>query len=496
LCTGWKLELRKVFALLLAREFPVLELDDFIGTFTMHGQPINPREQQDAMEFMQIILDLPDGVLQPFHATLIHKYRGVEIPFSSEVSEPVFPLSLSLGNVTTLNAALDALAIEEIIPNYVVDTMGQQTTVRHTVELGNLPDILFIQLDRFHYDAGKREKICKRFEFPLQLELKRCSYRLVGVLLHFGTAEIGHFYTIGFNGEWYNFNDADVFRYAITGLPLEAFGRDDDPQCHCAYILCYFNSDLPKQELLPESLHLAREAGQKMRRTALACSPAFHRIAITSQDPAFLYLYFFNIVMHMSDAEKCHQIRLQLTQSMLATGQSAQIAQLLAGDSTTVVMLYHLCHSFDILTIWTDFLKSLVRNAPAVMCVTVSLLLRALKIYVSIIMDDVVGLFVDVAQAFVSLGPAQLNLAQSTQWHVDLILFLFEWYKSHTDFSTVNFAPVFKLLMYFVPAFTPPFLNDLQNLSDFIVQSPAHAEAFFELLQCIGNCKFHFSWTK
>jgi ubiquitin C-terminal hydrolase len=48
------------------------------------------------------------------------------------------------------------------------------------------------------------------------------KYRLVGVLVHSGTAESGHYYSYIRDGEkWYEFN--------IANLKSETFGGDDSP---------------------------------------------------------------------------------------------------------------------------------------------------------------------------------------------------------------------------------------------------------------------------
>jgi ubiquitin C-terminal hydrolase len=56
------------------------------------------------------------------------------------------------------------------------------------------------------------------------------KYRLVGVLVHSGTAESGHYYSYIRDGEkWYEFNDSMVSEFNIANLKSETFGGDDSP---------------------------------------------------------------------------------------------------------------------------------------------------------------------------------------------------------------------------------------------------------------------------
>ena len=79
--------------------------------------------------------------------------------------------------------------------------------------LSKLPNILIIHLQRivFNFDTYLNEKINSKFEFPKYLNMKKYTegsssqsdseyeYDLIGVVIHYGFAEAGHYYSIMLN---------------------------------------------------------------------------------------------------------------------------------------------------------------------------------------------------------------------------------------------------------------------------------------------------------
>lgn len=70
------------------------------------------------------------------------------------------------------------------------------------------------------------------------MEKQYYKYRLRGVVIHTGTAEYGHYYSLinqkddnaaasGPNNNWYEFNDHRVTPFPLADLPNEAFGGQD-----------------------------------------------------------------------------------------------------------------------------------------------------------------------------------------------------------------------------------------------------------------------------
>lgn len=94
------------------------------------------------------------------------------------------------------------------------------------------------------------EKINSRVEFPMQLDLKdfvvsdgvdRCTeYKLVGVVVHLGNAEVGHYFSyIDTNREgveksehqWLEFNDSKIKEFKLKSMEAECFGGQSNEYC-------------------------------------------------------------------------------------------------------------------------------------------------------------------------------------------------------------------------------------------------------------------------
>ena len=106
--------------------------------------------------------------------------------------------------------------------------------------------------------TGLRSKINDRFEFPHEIDMSPYNvdylknteqppipdmFELVGVLVHSGTAESGHYYSyirerpvnlIG-SERWVEFNDADVAPFDISNLADQCFGGVTEPSPYTCY---------------------------------------------------------------------------------------------------------------------------------------------------------------------------------------------------------------------------------------------------------------------
>ena len=72
------------------------------------------------------------------------------------------------------------------------------------------------------------------------------KYKLVGVLVHTGTAESGHYYSfIRDQDKWFEYNDSTVTEFNVSNLKAECFGGEDnkgfefDNKNRNAYLLFY-----------------------------------------------------------------------------------------------------------------------------------------------------------------------------------------------------------------------------------------------------------------
>ena len=145
-----------------------------------------------------------------------------------------------------------------------------------------MPDSLIFHLKRFSYDVatGMRNKVNDRFEFPDAIDMSPYTvehlmhpkeesdpdiYSLVGVLVHSGNAESGHYYSYirehpvnpAQSNPWLEFNDADVSRFDPANIPEQCFGGWSEhtlpnmryPKQWNAYMLFYQRSKCMEDEL-------------------------------------------------------------------------------------------------------------------------------------------------------------------------------------------------------------------------------------------------------
>ncbi|KAJ4369491.1 hypothetical protein N0V86_009326 [Didymella sp. IMI 355093] len=116
--------------------------------------------------------------------------------------------------------------------------------------LKSAPDNLILHLKRFDFDLNdfSRKKVHDNFEFPETIDMGLYNvdhlsdplrphtedlFDLVGVVVHFGNCENGHYYsyirkrpgpTANGSPSWLNFNDYEVDPFNPAEIPQKAFG--------------------------------------------------------------------------------------------------------------------------------------------------------------------------------------------------------------------------------------------------------------------------------
>lgn len=124
---------------------------------------------------------------------------------------------------------------------------------RYRACLKDVPDNLIFHLKRFDFDmvTMMRNKINDEFQFPEHIDMSPFKveylsdqdtavesdvFQLVGVLVHSGTAESGHYYsyirerpTADSKGSWVEFNDSDVSRFDPSKIADQCFGGYNEP---------------------------------------------------------------------------------------------------------------------------------------------------------------------------------------------------------------------------------------------------------------------------
>jgi len=240
---------------------------------TINGEKIVVNIQQDVNEFFNTLCDKLEQCMKNtpqknllndlIGGTLSHEIISLETdyPYYGEREEAYLTIPLDIKNKRNIYEALDFYVKEDILEGdnkYHCEQYDRKIKVMKRCCIKSLPNTLIITLKRFDFDfvSMQKVKINDYFEFPTTLNVKPWTkaglkdqipaeanyeppnheddfydYELVGVLVHSGTADAGHYYSyIKDRGDgkkgWFEFNDNRVKPFDIKNLKNECFGSD------------------------------------------------------------------------------------------------------------------------------------------------------------------------------------------------------------------------------------------------------------------------------
>eukprot|EP01105_Mastigella_eilhardi_P024464 TRINITY_DN6382_c0_g1_i1.p2 TRINITY_DN6382_c0_g1~~TRINITY_DN6382_c0_g1_i1.p2 ORF type:complete len:2586 (-),score=681.76 TRINITY_DN6382_c0_g1_i1:7878-14936(-) len=288
------------------------------------GNPVNTNQQMDANEFFNMLFDKLDNVLKRvpaqrnllksiFSGTVCNQLICKECPHGSEREESFFSLSVEMKNKKNIMEALDLFVEGEMLSgdnkySCEICQRGVDTLKRSCIQ--TLPNMLLIHLKRFEFkmDIMRNVKLNDYCEFPMVLDMEPYTkeglhrreaaaaaaaaatavggdaevtatqplhpawyyrYELVGIVVHMGTADSGHYYTLRRENSppythWFEYNDMRVTPYDPKQIGPDCFGGTEEvttcdaqqqrhiPRCSNAYILFY--QRMPPQPDLRSSL--------------------------------------------------------------------------------------------------------------------------------------------------------------------------------------------------------------------------------------------------
>ncbi|XP_046668911.1 probable ubiquitin carboxyl-terminal hydrolase FAF-X isoform X3 [Homalodisca vitripennis] len=242
--------------------------------FKLQGEPVNLREQQDAVEFFMSLVESIDEALkaltqeQIMGKVLGGSYSDQKIckgcPHRYSKEEPFSVISVDIRNHSNLVDSLEQYVKGELLEGadaYHCDKCNKKVVTVKRLCVKKLPPILAIQLKRFEYDF---ERVCAikfndYFEFPrlldmdpytvsglakLEGEMIDCDYntkdvctkyQLSGIVVHSGQASGGHYYSYILHRQgdgsarWYKFDDGEVTECKMDDeeeMKTQCFGGD------------------------------------------------------------------------------------------------------------------------------------------------------------------------------------------------------------------------------------------------------------------------------
>ena len=252
--------------------------EGLIKTIKINGDTIQPRVQMDAMEFFEAVIDkasdeakrAPGGrdfVQDVFGFKMCSQLIPRTCPHTSESACPSTSTSVEVKGKTGLLASLDDWVQGEMLVGdnkYRCETCGEKHDTLKRACFLTTPNVLAIHCKRFDFDYNtlERIKIDTYFEFPMTFSIYPYTkegvehpgpapqearvrgdyqYDLVGVVVHYGSTEFGHYYSFikdrdGGGGDgWVKFNDEELSSFPPSDIPKECYGRKP----YSAYMLFY-----------------------------------------------------------------------------------------------------------------------------------------------------------------------------------------------------------------------------------------------------------------
>ncbi|KAJ3461759.1 hypothetical protein MRS44_010312 [Fusarium solani] len=225
---------------------------------------IDIHSQMDVDEFYNLLFDRWEGQfhsheekrkLKSFYGgQLVQQVKSKECEHISERLEPFSAIQCDIKGKNTLEDSLQAYVDGEIMEGdnkYKCSTCDKHVDAVKRACLKDIPDNVIFHLKRFDFNLRtlQRSKINDYFSFPARVNLRPYTiehlsnpendteediFELVGVLVHSGTAESGHYYSYirerpSASGRqtWVEFNDDMVTAWDPSHMESSTFGGPD-----------------------------------------------------------------------------------------------------------------------------------------------------------------------------------------------------------------------------------------------------------------------------
>ena len=261
---------------------------------TYDDLPIDIHNQMDVDEFFNLLFDRWEAqftfdsdkkaLRSVYGGQLVQQVKSKECEHISERIEPFSAIQCDIKGKSSLQESLQAYVDGEIMEGdnkYKCSTCDRHVDAVKRACLKDLPNNLIFHLKRFDFNLRllQRSKINDYFPFPEKIDMQPYTvehlsdpsreaepdvFELVGVLVHSGTAETGHYYSFSRErptncgvSPWVEFNDDVVTSWDPSQMEAACFGGPDHrpydsantyEKVYSAYMLFYQRSSSLRQE--------------------------------------------------------------------------------------------------------------------------------------------------------------------------------------------------------------------------------------------------------
>jgi ubiquitin carboxyl-terminal hydrolase 34 len=284
-------ELQRMFAYLLESERKAYNPRSFCRVYTMNHEPLNTGEQKDMAEFFidlvskleEMTTDLKNLVKTLFCGIISNNVVSLDCEHVSRTLEEFYTVRCQVADMRNLYESLDEVTVKDTLEGdnmYTCSQCGKKVRAEKRACFKKLPRILCFNTMRYTFNMGTmlKEKVNTHFSFPLRLDMsgymekkliprhcqertdkseleqgckdeemessgscagtmdagkdEHCQYDLIGVTVHTGTADGGHYYsfirdrTSPNKDKWFLFNDAEVKPFDPNQIAAECFGGE------------------------------------------------------------------------------------------------------------------------------------------------------------------------------------------------------------------------------------------------------------------------------
>ncbi|ROT35982.1 ubiquitin carboxyl-terminal hydrolase [Sodiomyces alkalinus F11] len=292
------IEVQKVFAHLQDSLHRCIDPTMLVSSIKSYeGGMVDIHNQMDADEFFNMLFDQWERHFASteerkqfksfYGGQLVQQVRSKECEHVSEVTEAFSAIQCDIKGKRSLAESLTDYVGGELLEGadkYKCGTCDRRVDAVKRSSLKEIPDHLIFHLKRFDFDVRTlmRNKIHDYFSFPTKIDMRpymhdhlgqasppgeEDMFELVGVLVHSGTAESGHYYsyirerpTAGGRESWVEFNDDHVTPWDPSELEKSTFGSDahhshGPEKPYSAYMLFYQRSSTLKadQQMLEQA---------------------------------------------------------------------------------------------------------------------------------------------------------------------------------------------------------------------------------------------------
>ncbi|ELU04220.1 hypothetical protein CAPTEDRAFT_219867 [Capitella teleta] len=269
-------ELKKMFAYLSESERKAYNPRNFCKVYTMDHQPLNTGEQKDMTEFFTDLISkmeemgpqLKKLVKNLFGGNLTNNVVSLDCNHVSRTKEEFYTVRCQVADMKNLYESLDEVTVKDMLEGdnmYTCSKCQKKVRAEKRACFKKLPKILCFNTMRYTFNmvTMMKEKVNTHFSFPLRLDMaaymedslihkdrlqedeneeeaegedQEMEYELIGVTVHTGTADGGHYYSFIRDrihkqpeisqDKWFLFNDAEVKPFDPAQIASECFGGE------------------------------------------------------------------------------------------------------------------------------------------------------------------------------------------------------------------------------------------------------------------------------